>query len=213
MFYHNKNLIAQSRLQASPDSDSISTRSRSRSPVSTDSCRPVSPMTSKMWNSLFNHMHDMIDTRLARNDDGDVCTCISGGKTHMHMAMTFVNSGSNINPITFGQNMTRDQLSYHAEHNAIQKLPNRYSKKLLPINIFVLKTTMTGIIGNSKPCAHCLAVMSSLPIKKGYRISNIFYTNSDGNIEKKKLEDLFKEDLHYSRLYADTDFKLKVRHL
>jgi cytidine deaminase len=109
--------------------------------------------------------------------------------------------------------MTRDQLSYHAEHNAIQKLPNRYSKKLLPINIFVLKTTMTGIIGNSKPCAHCLAVMSSLPIKKGYRISNIFYTNSDGNIEKKKLEDLFKEDLHYSRLYADTDFKLKVRHL
>ena len=210
MFYHNKNLIAQSRLQAPTDSDSI--RSRSRSPISTASCRPVSPMTSKMWNSLFNYMHDMIDTRLSRNDIGDVCTCMSGGKTHLHMAMTYVDSGSHISPLTYGQNMTRDQLSYHAEHNAIQKLPNRYSKKLLPINIFVLKTTMTGIIGNSKPCAHCLAIMSSLPVKKGYRVANILYTNLDGNIEKKKLIDMFSEDLHFSRLYADNNYKLKVRH-
>lgn len=184
---------------------------RSVSPKSTEFCRPVSPMTTKRWNSMYNHMNDMINMRLARNNTGDVCTCINGDKMHMHMAMTFEDSGSEIMPITYGQNMTRDSVSFHAEHNAIQKLPQRYSKKLLPINIFVLKTTMTGIIGNSKPCAHCLAIMLSLPSKKGYRISYVFYTNTDGNIEKKKISDLMSEELHYSRLYADTNYKLKLK--
>ena len=202
--YYNR--VSQSRQRS--DSDSISTRSRSRSPPS---CRPVSPMTAKQWSSLYNHMTDMVDTRLARNDNGAVCTCISGGKMHLHMAMTFEDTGSHIIPLTYGQNMTRDNVSFHAEHNALQKLPNRYSKKLLPINIFVLKTSMTGIIGNSKPCAHCLAILSTLPLKKGYRISNIYYTNFDGNIEKKKLNDLFNDDLHISRLYADSNYKLKIK--
>jgi cytidine deaminase len=166
-------------------------------------------MTGKMWYSLHNHMHEMVDTRIARNDIGDVCVCMSGNKMHLHMAMTYEDSGSYIEPITYGQNMTRDNQSFHAEHNAIQKLPNRYNRKLLPINIFVLKTTLTGIIGNSKPCAHCLAIMSSLPNKKGYRISNVLYTNSEGNIEKKKISELMNEELHYSRLYADTKYKLR----
>lgn len=215
MFSHYKNFQSQSRLPSfSSDSCSVSSRSRSSSPQSIKSAefsRPVSPMTSKQWNSLYNHMHEMVDTRLARDDEGNVCTCMSGGKTHLHMAMTFEDTGSTITPLTYGQNMARDNISFHAEHNAIQKLKNRDTKKLLPINIFVLKTSLTGCIGNSKPCAHCLSIMCTLPVKKGYRIANIFYTNPDGNIEKKKLNDLLNEDLHFSRLYSDSNYKPKFK--
>ncbi len=192
-------------------------RSRSSSPESVKSverARPVSPMTSRQWWSLQSHMNEMVETRLARNETGDVCTCTNGGKLHLHMAMTFEDTGSHITPLSYGQNMARDNQSIHAEHNAIQKLKSRDTKRLLPINIFVLKTSMTGVIGNSKPCAHCLDIMCYLPPKKGYRISNIFYTNADGNIEKKKLVDLMNDDLHFSTLWSDRGYKprLKLRH-
>ncbi len=201
---------------------SVSSRRTRRSPSpparSVETSRPVSPMTLKQWNSLQSHMQDMIEVRLGRTDEG-TCTCSNGGKMHLHMAMAFEDTGSHIVPLSFGQNMARDKVSYHAEHNAIMKLKNRDTKKLMPINIFVLKTSITGLIGMSKPCAHCLAIMSTLPQKKGYRIANVLYTNSDGNIEKKKLSELMTEELHFSKLYIErnykpkfkTDFKIEVR--
>lgn len=170
--------------------------------------RPVSPMTYKQTNSLLSHMSSMIDTRLARDDAGKPCICLQ--KMHHHIAMVFEDTGSLINPLSYGQNMARDNVSFHAEHNALQKLKSRDTKKLLPINIFVLKTSLTGVVGNSKPCAHCLAVMLTLPLKKGYKISNIYYTNSDGNIEKKKLAELLMDDLHITRLFFDRGYKLRI---
>jgi cytidine deaminase len=59
----------------------------------------------------------------------------------------------------------------------------------------------------SKPCAHCLAIMCTLPQKKGYKINNIFYTDQNGTIEKKKLGELLNDDLHISRMYTDKNFK------
>jgi cytidine deaminase len=181
--------------------------SRGRQNLPEDS-RPVSPMTYKQINSLLDHMNSMIDLRLARNVDGKPCICLQ--KMHHHIAMIFEDTGSHINPLSYGQNMARDNVSFHAEHNAIQKLKNRETKKLLPINIFVLKTTLTGVIGNSKPCSHCLGVMLTLPQKKGYKISNIYYTNTEGNIEKKKLNELLNEELHITRLFFDRGFKLRL---
>jgi len=175
--------------------------------------RPVSPMTQRKFDSLTSRMNDMIHTRLARNEIGDACMCMCGGKMHLHMAMTFEDTGSLITPLTYGQNMSRDNQSFHAEHNAIQKLRNRNTKKLMPINIFVMKTTLTGVIGMSKPCAHCLAIMCSLPKKKGYRISNIFYTNCHGNIEKKKLAELMAEEPHVSRLFIERGYKPQLNKL
>jgi cytidine deaminase len=145
-------------------------------------------------------MKDMVDTRIARDDIGKACICT--GKMHLHMAMIFEDSGASITPLSYGQNMVRNEnISYHAEHNAIMRLKNRINCKEKKINVFVLKTTLTGVIGMSKPCAHCISIMNTLPQKKGYRISNIFYTNSDGNIEKRKLTELMNEDLHYSKLF------------
>ena len=87
----------------------------------------VSSSNSKHTNLLFNHMNDMIDLRLARNNDG--CPCIKLDKNNLHIAMVFEESGSNIIPLSFGQNWSNYNISYHAEHHAIRKLKNRDTKK------------------------------------------------------------------------------------
>lgn len=208
---------------SSYNSDSSSVSARSKSPIynknvdktrNIESCRPVSPMTSKQWHSMHSHMHDMVDIRLGRNDHGTVCNCTNSGKMMLHIAMIFEDSASLINPLSFGQNIVRDNVSYHAEHNAIQKLKSRDTKKLMPINILVLKTSYTGLIGMSKPCAHCLAIMCTLAPKKGYRIMNVFYTNSDGNIEKHKLSSLVSSDnVHVSKLFSVRGYKHKLKEI
>jgi len=84
----------------------------------------------------------------------------------------------------------------------------------MPINVLVLKTSFTGLIGMSKPCAHCLAVMCTLAPKKGYRVANVFYTNSDGNIEKHKLINLLhSDDIHISKLYSACGYKPKLKQM
>jgi len=163
--------------------------------------RPVSPFPSRLYNDLHNYMKDMVDKRRF------ACTCT--GKMHLHQAITFEDCGS-IVPLTYGQNMIRDiDKSIHAEHNAILKLPQRYSRKLLAINIFVIKTTLSGVVGMSKPCAHCLTIMTTLPQKLGYRIANIFYTIQSGEIEKKKLSELLSEEMHVSKLFSTNGFKVR----
>jgi cytidine deaminase len=209
--YYKDSTPRQSSLTTYPGMYFRSSDSLERTIKSVECSRPVSPMTLKHWNSLQSHMENMVNTRLARNKAGDVCTCIAGGKTHLHTAMTYEDTGSHIVPLSYGQNMARDNQSFHAEHNAIMKLRSRDTKKLMSINIFVLKTSMTGIIGNSKPCAHCLDMMLNLPPKKGYRISNILYTNTEGNIEKKKLTELMNDDIHISTLWVERGYKPRLK--
>lgn len=168
-------------------------------------------ITNKITSSLLYHMNDMISQRLAHNNNG--CPCIKLEKNNLHIAMVFEESGSNIIPLSFGQNWSNITINYHAEHNAIRKLKNRNSKKLLLVNIFVLKTTLAGTIGSSSPCAHCLAIMCSLTLKKGYKISNVYYTNSDRQIEKKKLNELLNEEPYLSRFYLIRGYKPNLNKL
>ena len=167
--------------------------------------------TNRITNSLISHMDDMIGQRLGHNMDG--CPCINMEKNNLHIAMVFEESGSNVIPLSFGQNWSKMIINYHAEHNAIRKLKNRDSKKLHSVNIFVLKTTLAGTIGSSSPCAHCLAIMSTLAVKKGYRINNVYYTNSSRQIEKKKLTDLLQETPYLSRYYLIRGYKPKLDEL
>ena len=168
-----------------------------------DTYRSVSPIPSRMRNDLLYYVREMVDKRRF------ACTCT--GKMHLHQAITFEDSGSKIVPLTYGQNMIREiDKSIHAEHDAIMRLKQRYSRKLLPINILVIKTTLSGIIGMSKPCAHCLTIMTTLPQKLGYRIANIFYTTQSGDIEKKKLSELLSEDMHVSKLFTTNGFKVRL---
>jgi cytidine deaminase len=90
----------------------------------------------------------------------------------------------------------------HAEHNALLKLkPIKIKKKLETINLLVVRFSKTSKIQSSKPCNNCIKIMSEIPEKKGYKIQNIYYSDSDGNIVKTNLSNLMNEEQHYSRFY------------
>lgn len=92
----------------------------------------------------------------------------------------------------------------HAEHNALLKLKQSKNKKRLElVNLLVVRFSKTNKLQSSKPCNNCIKIMESIPEKKGYKIQNIYYSNSDGNIVKTNLANLKNEDQHYSRYYRN----------
>jgi len=112
------------------------------------------------------------------------------------------------NILSFGFNRMGDidgnEPGVHAEHDAINKLkPLERKKKLEPVNLLVVRFSKNNKLQNSKPCANCIQNMRILPEKKGYKIRNIYYSNDNGEIIKSSLNNLEKEELHYSRFYRN----------
>ena len=92
----------------------------------------------------------------------------------------------------------------HAEHNALLKLQqSKNTKRLEPINLLVVRFSKTTKLQSSKPCSNCIKIMNNIPEKKGYKIQNIYYSNSDGIIVKTNLTNLKNEEQHYSRYYRN----------
>jgi hypothetical protein len=92
----------------------------------------------------------------------------------------------------------------HAEHNALLKLkPSINKKRLEPVNLLVVRFSKTTKIQSSKPCSNCIRIMDTMPEKKGYKIQNIYYSDSDGSIVKTNLTTLKNEEQHYSRYYRN----------
>jgi hypothetical protein len=90
----------------------------------------------------------------------------------------------------------------HAEYDAIRKLlPLKNNKKLKNINILVIRISGKNKLQSSKPCANCIECMKKLPVKLGYRIQNIYYSNDDGSIIKTNLYNLDNKETHYSGFY------------
>lgn len=90
----------------------------------------------------------------------------------------------------------------HAEHDAIRKLvPLKKKKRLVNINILVIRLSGKNKLQSSKPCINCINVMKTLPEKLGYKIQNIYYSDNDENIIKTNLRTLESEDKHYSKYY------------
>ena len=55
---------------------------------------------------------------------------------------------------------SRTDCSTHAEINAIDKLPTlKRSKRLVRIDILVIRTSASGVLGMSKPCSKCISDM------------------------------------------------------
>ena len=93
----------------------------------------------------------------------------------------------------------------HAEHNALLKLqPLRLKKRLMPIDLLVVRLSTSNKLQSSKPCSNCIQVMNRIPRQKGYKLQNIYYSNRDGNIIKTNLSKLENEEQHYSRFYKRT---------
>lgn len=90
----------------------------------------------------------------------------------------------------------------HAEYDAIKKLvPLRKKKKLVSVNLLVIRLSGKNKLQSSKPCGNCIETMKILPEKKGYKIQNIYYSDSNENIIKTSLSNLDNEEKHYSKYY------------
>ena len=87
----------------------------------------------------------------------------------------------------------------HAEYDALTKLiPIRRKKNLESINLLVVRLSSKNKIQSSKPCFNCIETMQKFPPKIGYKIVNVYYSDSNGDITKTNLKTLDEEEKHYS---------------
>ena len=90
----------------------------------------------------------------------------------------------------------------HAEHDAIRKLlPLKNKKRLKAVSILVIRLSVKNKLQSSKPCSNCIEIMKTLPIKIGYKIKDVYYSDNEGNIIKTNLNNLDNEEKHYSSFY------------
>lgn len=90
----------------------------------------------------------------------------------------------------------------HAEHDALRKLfPLKRNKRLININILVIRLSGKNKLQSSKPCVNCINLMKSYPEKLGYKIQHVYYSDNYGEIIKTNLINLEKEEKHYSKYY------------
>ena len=62
----------------------------------------------------------------------------------------------------------------------------------------------------SKPCLHCIRLLSTLPEKKGYKIENILYSDEKGCIIKTNITNLVNSNDNYiSSYYRNTNYNKK----
>ena len=108
--------------------------------------------------------------------------------------------------LSFGVNQMGDSAGknpgIHAECDALTKLmPLKNKKRLEPINLLVVRFSPKNKIQSSKPCYNCIETMKNYPKKIGYKIVNIYYSDTDGNIIKTNLKLLDTEEKHYSKYF------------
>jgi hypothetical protein len=124
------------------------------------------------------------------------------------MRQRALNKNNPDNILSVGINFYKSSLtdcSTHAERNALDKLPTvKKLKRLVKIDILVIRTSSTGVLGMSKPCSKCISDMSIYPQRKGYSIRNIYYSGEDGEIICTNLAALLSsDDKHVSRYYRN----------
>jgi cytidine deaminase len=128
------------------------------------------------------------------------CRCSS----YNHSACIIKGKINKLQVLSFGFNQMGDEKGIkpgiHAEQDAVSKLvPLKYKKRLEIVNILVIRLSSKNKLQLSKPCNRCINTMNILPIKKGYKIQNIYYSDSTNNIVKISLKNLEKEEKHYSK--------------
>ena len=88
----------------------------------------------------------------------------------------------------------------HAEQDALSKLmPLKYKKNLEKISLLVIRLSPTNKLKISKPCSTCIELIRTLPLRKGYIIKDIYYSDNEGNIVKTSIKNLESEEYHYTR--------------
>lgn len=148
------------------------------------------------------------DIKMYENGNCNISSCLCGNYNHISCILQGKGNPKKSKILTFGVNQMGDiegnTPGFHAEWDAISKLiPLKPKRKLENINIIVVRLSSKNKIQSSKPCSNCIDNMIKFPPKKGYRIQNIYYSDLFGNIIKKTLNTLEKEERHYSRFYRN----------
>lgn len=97
--------------------------------------------------------------------------------------------------------------SVHAEDQAIRKLPKNESNRIKKLDLLVIRVNKSGGLGNSKPCIHCLWLLSDLLPKRGYNVSRVYYSDEHGRLVMTKLKNLLEDEKpHVSKYYKDRSY-------
>lgn len=109
-----------------------------------------------------------------------------------------------VEKISYGTNTLekfRGMPSKHAEMDAITKI--RFKKNLpKSMDIVVLRISKNGILGESRPCYHCLHMIE----QSNLNIRCIYYSNRNGTIQKEKFKNMKKSEL----TYISSGFRRKI---
>jgi hypothetical protein len=79
-----------------------------------------------------------------------------------------------------------DKLNSHAERNILKKVSASPHKPKRSVNLLVLRLSGTGVLGESRPCLHCIEAMERSRIK----IAWVYYSTIDGTVVREKLTDM-----------------------
>lgn len=143
------------------------------------------------------------------------CMTCSTGKVHadgpFHAAAIFL---KNVSPVglvsgilSYGENSFYvgdvGKWTVHAESSAISRLPSCPRKKrLIPVDMLVIRTSRSGVLGLSRPCLHCVVTMCRTLPERGYRLDRVHYSDENRGIKAVKLHDLVREDQYLSMYYT-----------
>jgi len=146
---------------------------------------------------------DIDSYELGENSNNLRKTNICGNYNHISCVL----KGKRQRILSFGINTLGNSITntvgIHAETDAISKLLPLRKKKLENIDILVIRISPTNKIQSSKPCYHCIEMMKCYPMKKGYQIQNIYYSNTYGEIIKTTLRELDNDEKHISQHYRN----------
>ena len=88
--------------------------------------------------------------------------------------------------------------------DAIRKLPPLQNKKRRKqdIVLIVIRIDKNGNLKNSQPCVKCLEHINKPNYSSWYRLTNIWYSNQEGNIIHRKLQQIIdSEKKHITRRF------------
>lgn len=154
-----------------------------------------------------------------KNNNMKVHNCICGNYFHVSCAFqgsyNSLTKTKNFNILSYGINKYTDaegtMPSVHAEMDAIFRLPFlQKKKKLVKINLLVIRFLKTGNLACSKPCFNCIQNMIYIPKKRGYKIEDIYYSENAETIVKTNVNKLLNEiKPHITSYYRNNRYQYR----
>jgi hypothetical protein len=113
--------------------------------------------------------------------------------TSCHIAKTATRHGCDFSEVSSGVNQwraTRDTSTSHAEVSAINTMRPRGRGKLRSIVLFVIRVNVGGTLGESHPCCECMKYIRYTVRRRGYIITNVYYSTRGGLIKNMRVSQM-----------------------